>query len=255
MLGIDRTRCRPEYEAALFEDLRWLGLDWEEPVRRQSDHFADYRAALDRLGQARLLYPCFCTRKDIAEEIARADSAPHGGNYGPDGPLYPGTCRALPAAEREARLASGIPYALRLDVAKAQGAVATELRFMEQGCGPAGEHGDQIARPERAGDVVLARKGLPASYHLAVVVDDALQGVTLVTRGNDLFAATHIQRLLQALLGLAPPAYAHHRLVLDARGRKFSKRDHAVTLAALAAKRHGTPHAVRALANRPQAPE
>jgi glutamyl-Q tRNA(Asp) synthetase len=222
---IDRARSRPEYEDAIKSDLAWLGIRWEEPVRRQSEHFADYELALKKLGAQGLLYPCFCTRKEIADEIARAASAPHG----PEGALYPGLCRTLPLAERERRVREGAPYALRLDVAKAR-ALHSSLFFEERGRGPDGETGRQAARPELLGDIVLARKEMPASYHLAVVVDDALQGITLVTRGHDLFAATHIQRLLQALLGVETPAYAHHRLILDPSGKKFSKRDKAATL-------------------------
>lgn len=230
---IDVTRCRPEFERAIMEDLRWLGLDWEEPVRRQSEHFADYAAALKRLEAKGLLYPCFCTRKDIADEIARAGVAPQASELSPEGPLYPGTCRALTPSVRARRIAEGTAYALRLDVAKAKALLGHELTFEEQGSGPKGETGTQIARPELLGDVVLGRKELPASYHLAVVVDDALQGVTLVTRGNDLFPATPIQLLLQALLDFPATAYAHHRLILDAEGRKFSKRDRAATLSSL----------------------
>jgi len=226
---IDTARCRPEYEQAIRDDLRWLGLSFEEPVRRQSEHFADYAAALKTLDERGLLYPCFCTRKEITEEIARAATAPHG----PDGPLYPGTCRRLSTEARAARIAGGESYALRLDADKAVTMVAQPLTFVEQGAGPAGETGEQTARPALFGDVVLARKELQASYHLAVVVDDALQGVTLVTRGNDLFLATHIHRLLQECLGYEPPAYAHHRLILDASGKKFSKRDRSVTLESL----------------------
>ena len=226
---IDTTRCRPEYEQAIKDDLIWLGLAFEEPVRRQSEHFSDYATALKTLDERGLLYPCFCTRKEIADEIARAAEAPHG----PDGPLYPGTCRRLPPEVREARMAAGDSYALRLDVAKAVATLAGPLTFVEQGAGPAGETEEQIVRPALFGDVVLARKELPASYHLAVVIDDALQGVTLVTRGNDLFHATHVQRLLQASLGFDPPAYAHHRLILDESGKKLSKRDRSVTLESL----------------------
>jgi glutamyl-Q tRNA(Asp) synthetase len=237
---IDSTRCRPEYEQAIKDDLAWLGLAYEKPVRRQSEHFSDYAAALKTLDERGLLYPCFCTRKEIAEEIARAAEAPQG----PDGPLYPGTCRRLSPEAGEARIAAGESYALRLDVQKAIAATARTLTFIEQGAGPAGEIGEQIVRPALLGDVVLARKELPASYHLAVVVDDALQGVTLVTRGHDLFQATHIQRLLQACLGHEPPAYAHHRLILDASGRKFSKRDRSVTLDSL--RRAGaTPDSIK----------
>src|SRR6185503_6101356 len=208
---IDRGRSRREYEQAIKDDLGWLGLAFEEPVRRQSEHFSDYAAALKTLDEAGLLYPCFCTRKEIADEIARAAEAPHG----PDGPLYPGTCRRLSRETSTARIAAGESYALRLDVERAKAKVGRPLTFMEQGAGPNGESGEQVAHPALFGDVVLARKDLQASYHLAVVVDDALQGVTLVTRGNDLFPATHLHRLLQACLGFEPPAYAHHRLILD----------------------------------------
>jgi glutamyl-Q tRNA(Asp) synthetase len=239
---IDAARCRPEFTRAITDDLAWLGLSWEAPVRRQSEHFADYGHALDRLREAELLYPCFCTRKEIAEEIARADAAPHAGS---EGPPYPGTCRALSDAVRAGRMAQGAPYALRLDMARALARTRdSALAFEERGAGPRGETGRRIAQPASHGDVVLARKGLPASYHLAVVVDDALQGVTLVTRGDDLFAATSLQRLLQALLGLPTPAYAHHPLIRDAQGRKFSKRDQAATLASLRAS-GVTPDEVR----------
>jgi glutamyl-Q tRNA(Asp) synthetase len=225
---LDAGRCKPQYEAAILEDIGWLGLAFEQPVLCQSTRMAAYRAALDVLEARGLLYPCFCTRKDIAEEIARSVEAPHG----PDGPLYPGLCRALDKDERARRIECGTAYALRLDAAKAA-REPRELFFEEQGSGPNGETGRIPVNPLNFGDVVLARKEMPAAYHLAVVVDDAYQGVNLVTRGNDLFAATHVQRLLQALLGLPAPAYAHHRLILDERGRKFSKRDRAVTLRAL----------------------
>jgi glutamyl-Q tRNA(Asp) synthetase len=238
---IDTARCRPEYEQAIRDDLHWLGLMFEEPVRRQSEHFADYAAALKTLDAQGLLYPCFCTRKEIAEEIARAATAPHG----PDGPLYPGTCRRLSQETRQTRIAVGESYALRLDIEKAVATIAGPLTFVEEGTGPAGETGEQIVRPALFGDAVLARKDLPASYHLAVVVDDALQGVTLVTRGNDLFHATHLHRLLQMCLEYEPPAYAHHRLILDASGKKFSKRDRSVTLESL--RRDGnSPDSIRA---------
>jgi glutamyl-Q tRNA(Asp) synthetase len=215
---IDTTRVREDFVDALYEDLAWLGLRWEEPVLRQSARFDAYRAALAKLEARGLLYPCFCTRKDIAEEIARASGAPHG----PEGPLYPGTCRNLSAEARKARMESGAPYALRLDVRKAARLVGP-LTFVEYGKALAVE-------PLLFGDAVLARKETPTSYHLAVVVDDAFQGVTLVTRGDDLLSATHIQRVLQALLGLPAPTYAHHRLIRDAEGRKFSKRDRTATL-------------------------
>lgn len=219
---IDSSRCRPEFAAAILEDLAWLGLHWKQPVRRQSEHLDDYRAALARLDARGLLYPCFCTRKDIAEEIARAGHAPHG----PDGPLYPGLCRALSVPERRERMAAGEPHALRLDMAAAC-AQAGPLHWHDRAAGMV------IAQPEAFGDVVLARKDTPASYHLAVTVDDALQGVTLVTRGEDLFPSTHVHRLLQALLELPVPGYAHHRLLTDETGKRFAKRDRSLTLASL----------------------
>ena len=218
---IDRARCRPEFDAAILEDLAWLGLGWDGEVRRQSKHFDDYRAALARLNGEGMLYPCFCTRRDIQAEIARAGGAPQGEAAA----VYPGTCRRLSAAERAARIASGIDYALRLDLAAALTCTGP-LHWSEEG-----RH--IPAEPQRLGDVVLARKDVPVSYHLAVAVDDALQGVTLVTRGIDLFAATHIHRVLQALLGLPTPAYRHHPLLTDAAGRRLAKRDKALTVRAM----------------------
>jgi glutamyl-Q tRNA(Asp) synthetase len=225
---IDTTRARPEFEAAIFEDLAWLGLHWETPVLRQTQRFDVYRDAFNALTRRELLYPCFCTRKDIADEIARASEAPHG----PEGALYPGTCRHLRKVDSAKRMNAGEPFAWRLDARKS-GEVAGPLTFVEEGAGPHSQHGVVTVAPELLGDVVLARKETPTSYHLAVVVDDAFQGVNLVTRGNDLFFATHVQRLLQAVLSLPEPRYAHHRLILDEQGRKFSKRDHAVTLRSL----------------------
>jgi glutamyl-Q tRNA(Asp) synthetase len=241
---IDAGRARADFEAALLDDLAWLGLDWPAPVRRQSEHFDDYRAALDRLAAQDLLYPCFCTRADIRAEIERAGAAPHATSHGPDGaPLYPGTCRALDASLRAERIAAGAPHALRLDVARAS-AQAGPLRWHD--C----VQGDIVARPAIFGDVVLARRDTPASYHLAVTLDDHLQGVTLVTRGEDLFESTHVHRLLQALLGLDVPDYHHHRLLLDDTGKRFAKRDRAVSLRDLRA-RGATPAEVRALAGFP----
>jgi glutamyl-Q tRNA(Asp) synthetase len=237
---IDRTRCRSAFEAALSEDLAWLGLSWETPVRRQSEHIDDYTGALARLEAGGLVYPCFCTRRAIAAEIAAAAAAPHLATRGPDGPVYPGTCRALPETERRARIAAGIPYALRLDVAEASRRTGP-LAWTDR------ERGRQAARPEIFGDVVLARKETPTSYHLAVTVDDALQGVTVVTRGEDLFAATHVHRLLQALLGLPTPDYHHHRLLTGRDDRRFAKRDKSATLRALR-EAGRTPAEVRALA-------
>jgi glutamyl-Q tRNA(Asp) synthetase len=222
---IDTTRCRPEFEPMIFEDLTWLGVAWDGAVVRQSERFGAYRDALDRLAAMGLTYPCFCTRKEIQDEIARAGDAPSG----PEGHLYPGTCRGLDDATRAMRIARGDAYALRLDAQRAAARVGA-LTFVEQGAGPHGEHGVVAVDPLLFGDFVLSRKDTPASYHLAVVLDDALQGVTLVTRGCDLHAAAHIQRVLQALLDLPEPSYAHHRLILDASGKKFSKRDPSVTL-------------------------
>jgi glutamyl-Q tRNA(Asp) synthetase len=228
---IDQSRCRPEFTAAILEDLAWLGLDWDGPVHVQSEHMKDYRAALEVLRARNLLYPCFCTRADIAA----AATAPHG----PEGAIYPGTCRSLGEAERAARIASGATYALRLDTGRSLAEIGP-LAFNESGrtiaADPAGE-----------GDVVLARKDTPTSYHLAVTLDDALQGVTLVTRGVDLLLATHIHRLLQALLGLPVPEYRHHALLVDADGKRYAKRDRALTLRAL--RQSGKPPTeIRALA-------
>ncbi|MBC8239973.1 MAG: tRNA glutamyl-Q(34) synthetase GluQRS [Alphaproteobacteria bacterium] len=218
---IDQTRCRPEYEAAMLEDLAWLGLVWEQPVRRQSEHMADYAAALETLTVAGLTYPCFCTRKQIAREIAAAPSAPHG----PDGALYPGTCRGLSADERQDRIAGGAAYAIRLDSHLAAARVGPGLLWHDR------QQGAQALQAGLHGDVVLARKDTPTSYHLAVTVDDALQGITLVTRGADLFAASHVHRLLQALLNLPTPEYDHHPLLRDAAGVRLAKRDGAISLA------------------------
>ena len=219
---IDRARCLSEFEAALIEDLSWLGLTWETPVRRQSEHMNDYAQAIARLAADALVYPCFCTRREIAAEMIAAAAAPHG----PDGTIYPGTCRALAESERRARIAAGMPYALRLDVARASRRTGP-LAWTDR------EKGTQTALPEIFGDVVLARKDTPTSYHLAVTVDDALQGVTLVTRGEDLFAATYVHRLLQALLDLPTPDYHHHRLLAGRDGRRFAKRDQSLTLRSL----------------------
>ena len=236
---IDRGRCRPEFESAILEDLAWLGLSWDEPVRRQSEHLDDYRAALDRLAERGLVYPCFCTRKEIRAEIARAGRAPHG----PEGPLYPGLCRGLPADEGRSRIAGGEAHALRLDLARALESVG-DLAWEDLG------EGFIEATPEILGDVVLARKDVPTSYHLAVTWDDALQGVTLVTRGADLLPATHVHRLLQALLGLPTPTWHHHALVEDESGKRLAKRHDALSIRALRAAGR-SPAEVRALAGFP----
>lgn len=230
---IDQARARAEFVTAIFTDLQWLGLTWPEPVLYQSRRMNIYRAALARLEEMGVTYPCFCTRAAIARQIAAAGLAPSG-----PAPVYPGTCRALSRAERNACMRAGHGYAIRLDMAQAV-ALAGPLTFRE--------HAETLpADPMSHGDVVIARKDMPTSYHLSVVLDDAEQGVTLVTRGADLLAATHVQRLLQALLHLPAPAYAHHRLIVDEQGRKLSKRDGAITLRALREKGAG-PADIRAL--------
>ena len=216
---IDATRCRREFEAAIYQDLAWLGLSWETPVRRQSDHLDDYRAALVRLEADGLLYRCFRTRREVAEAIA---SAPHGAmDMFRGGPL--------PPDEEARRLAAGEPFAWRLSLDAAAGKLGGfgGLNFLEAGAGTI------PARPELGGDVVLARKDVGVAYQLAVVVDDALQGITQVIRGRDLLEATHVQRLLQALLGLPAPTYRHHPLLTGPDGRRYAKRDRAETLASL----------------------
>jgi glutamyl-Q tRNA(Asp) synthetase len=214
---IDVVRCRPEYERAIYEDLAWLGLHWEEPVRRQSEHLADYAGALDHLRDRGLIYPCFCTRGDILRAIAGRPDWPRD----PDGaPLYPGTCRHLGASQRETRLALGERAAWRLDIDKARNA-AEPLTWREYDTQDVER--DSIAEPLAWGDVVLARRDIGTSYHISVVVDDARQRITDIVRGKDLFAATSVHRLLQALLGLAAPRYQHHDLITDASGHKLSK--------------------------------
>jgi glutamyl-Q tRNA(Asp) synthetase len=219
---IDPARCRPEYEDAIYEDLCWLGMTWESPVRRQSAHLDDYRRALETLSAQGLVYPSFESRAEIAKLVA-AREADGPWPRDPDGaPLYPGTAKQLSADERARLIASGAPYALRLDMSTAI-ARAGNLSWIEQGEGPDGETGRITTDPLRWGDVILARKETPTSYHLSVVVDDALQGVTDVVRGEDLFHATGVHRLLQRLLGLPEPAYRHHRLIRDEAGHKLAK--------------------------------
>jgi len=221
---IDAGRCRHDHIEGIVEDLRWLGLHWDGEIVFQSGRLALYHAACDRLRADGLLYPCFCTRAQISAEIGASASAPHG----PYGPIYPGSCKRLLRHQVELRLAAGAPHAWRLDVAEAAARV-----------GPLSWHdrhaGEVPATPELHGDVVLARKDAPTSYHLAVTVDDAAQGVTDVIRGEDLFAATHVHRLLQALLGLPTPAYHHHRLLADAGGERLAKRRGSPTLASMRA--------------------
>jgi glutamyl-Q tRNA(Asp) synthetase len=232
---IDATHCLPEFEQAIYDDLGWLHLTWEQPVRRQSEHMADYASALGRLQAQGLIYPCFCTRAEIRAEIARAGAAPHGS----EGPLYPGTCRRLDDAERVRRIAAGVPYALRLDAEKAA-EIAGALTWHDR------ERGTIVADWRAHGDVVLARKETPTSYHLSVTLDDHLQGVTLVTRGTDLFEATHIHRLLQALLGLNTPHYHHHGMIAGPGGERLAKRAGAPTLQSLR-EAGRTPAQVRAM--------
>ncbi|WP_282607466.1 tRNA glutamyl-Q(34) synthetase GluQRS [Pelagibius sp. Alg239-R121] len=216
---IDTTRCRPKFAQDMIEDLEWLGLTWDGAPLYQSSRNRDYAQALERLTDLNVLYPCFCTRADIKAEIAESAAAPHG----PDGPLYPGLCRGLSDNEREARRARGVPHALRLDVGRAM-AIAGPLKWFDQG------KGEIVAQPEIFGDVVLARKDIATSYHLAVTLDDAFQQITLVTRGEDLFAATHVHRLLQALLELPVPQWHHHALLEDDSGRRLAKRHAALSL-------------------------
>jgi len=232
---IDPARCRPEFETAIDEDLAWLGLSWEKPVRRQSEHFAEYRAALEELTALGLVYPSFESRTEVARLIAeREKEAPWPRD--PDGaPLYPGSARLLSAEERQRLLKSGAPFALRLDMAAACARVG-KLCWTERGEGPAGEAGTITADPAAWGDVIIARKETPTSYHLSVVVDDALQGITEVVRGQDLFWATSVHRLLQELLALPQPTFRHHRLIRDAAGQKLSKSTDATGLRELRAR-------------------
>lgn len=223
---IDIRRCRREYERSILEDLEWLGLNWDGKVRRQSDHFADYGQALDQLAARGLIYPCFCSRADIARELAASAAAPHASSLGPDGPLYPGTCRCLTMAERRSRLAGGVEHCLRLDAAKAA-ALAGPYQFVDE------SRGRIAGEPLLMGDFVIARKDTPTSYHLSVTIDDHLQGVTLVTRGEDVFPSTHVHVLLQKLLGYETPLYAHHKLLTDGAGRRFAKRDRDMTIRAM----------------------
>ncbi|MEM6670700.1 MAG: tRNA glutamyl-Q(34) synthetase GluQRS [Pseudomonadota bacterium] len=253
---IDQARCRPELEAAMLEDLEWLGLRWETPVLRQSDRMGAYAEALASLDARGLLYPCFCSRKDI-QSVLQAPQE----QAGPDGPAYPGTCRDLPERKRIQRETNGDPFALRLNMRRAIAAlggagVVKKLSFKELGRGPGGESGKVTLDPsfliDACGDVALARKEIPTSYHLAVVLDDAHQGVTHVTRGEDLFAATHVHRLLQALLGRPTPHYRHHKLIRDEDGRRLAKRDRDAGIAELRAG-GATPKDIREMVGLPEA--
>ena len=246
---IDTARCKPEFETAIYQDLAWLGIAWEHPVRRQSEHFSAYRDANKTLTAQGLIYSSFESRAEIARLVAEHEVA---GPWprDPDGaPLYPGTARLLSTEERERLMAQATPYALRLDMAAAI-ARAGDLGWSELGAGPDGESGIVAARPQAWGDVILARKETPTSYHLAVVIDDALQGVTEVVRGQDLFWSTSVHRLLQALLGLRAPAYRHHPLMRDAAGQKLSKSTQATGLRELRAA-GATPADIRRLVGLP----
>lgn len=229
MEDIDRARCKPCFEAAILDDLRWLGITWQPPILRQSERFPLYEQALDRLDRQGVLYPCFCTRGEIARSVAGMPDWPRD----PDGtPLYPGTCRRLTAPERTARREAGRSAALRLDMQAARGrGLDLPLGWVEFGEADVSEWIE--ARPERWGDVLLCRRDVPTSYHLSVVCDDEAQGVTDVVRGDDLRAATSLHRLLQVLLGYREPAYHHHRLIRDETGRKLSKSHGAPALRSL----------------------
>jgi glutamyl-Q tRNA(Asp) synthetase len=242
---IDAARCRPQFEAAIYQDLVWLGIRWEEPVRRQSAHLADYRAALAKLEAQGLVYPSFESRAEIGRLVAQREAALGAWPRDPDGaPLYPGSAKGMPAAERAKRMAAGEPYALRLDMTRAI-ARAGPLTWSEE-AGPRSGTRAVAAAPDAWGDVILARKETPTSYHLSVTVDDALQGVTHIVRGEDLFWSTSVHRLLQHLLGLRVPTYRHHRLILGDDRRKLSKSTRATALRELRA--HGaTPADIRTM--------
>lgn len=242
---IDLTRCTPAFEEGIYRDLAWLGIEWEEPVRRQSDHFDDYASALETLIDAGIVYPSFLSRGQVRAIIADAEADGALWPKDPDGvPLFPSLERDLSQSERLARMKDGEPYAFRLNVEAALRNVRGDLVWIEQGSGPDGETGEVRADPAAWGDVVIARKEMPTSYHLSVVVDDALQGVTHIVRGRDLFHATAMQRLLQELLGLPAPVHFHHDLVIGDDGRKLSKSRRDTGLAAL--REAGlTPHDIR----------
>lgn len=234
MEDIDTARCTPQYEAGMLADLKWLGLAWEEPVRRQSQHFAEYAAVLDRLVRDELVYPAFMSRGEIRAFITESEGRGRDWPRDPDGvPLYPPVDKALPAKERKRRIAENAPFAWRLDIDAAMARVGRHLAWMEFVDETLTATRPVEARPQDWGDVIVARRDVPTSYHLAVVMDDALQGVSHVVRGQDLFSATGVQRLLQELLGLPQPAYFHHRLILGPDGRKLSKSLKDTGLAAL----------------------
>ena len=223
---IDRSRCRPIFVQSILDDLAWLGFKWSKPVRHQSDHFADYQAALDQMADRGLLYPCFCTRRQIAAEIAAATTAPHEQQTPLIDPVYPGTCRRLAPEQVKDSMQEGKPYALRLDSERALESIRQPLEFICDG-------ETLTANPAAFGDIILARRDCPTSYHLSVVVDDAAQGIDLVTRGIDLKPAAQIHRLLQALLDLPVPKYQHHPLILDEKGQRLAKRADSLSLATM----------------------
>ncbi|WP_026616300.1 tRNA glutamyl-Q(34) synthetase GluQRS [Ensifer aridi] len=244
---IDQTRCRPEFERAIFEDLAWLGLRWEEPVRRQSEHLDVYAAALERLKAMGLVYPSVMTRGEIKAAVVAAEAEGEPWPRDPDGtPLYPGRERDLSPDQQVAIIASGRPYAWRLDMEKAVKHADASLAWREMGPSPASETSLVAADPAAWGDVILSRSDAPSSYHLSVVVDDAEQGVTHVVRGRDLYHATSVHRLLQRLLSLPEPIYHHHRLILGPDGRKLSKSSEDTGIAAFRAAGY-TPADVRAM--------
>ncbi|MDF1824533.1 MAG: tRNA glutamyl-Q(34) synthetase GluQRS [Verrucomicrobiales bacterium] len=220
---IDFNRCEQAKTEQIFDDLAWLGLKWETPVRIQSQHLEDYHSAADKLRNDGLLYPCFCTRKDILREVEEAGRAPHGS----EGPVYPGICRRLSQDEQEHRIASGEAHALRLDLEKALEKTGASMTWQDSLAG------EQIARPEVLGDAIIVRKDIGTSYHLAVVVDDGLQEITDIVRGVDLFESTHLHVVLQRLLGLPTPNYHHHALLTDEKGERLAKRNQSITLKAL----------------------
>lgn len=244
MEDTDASRSRAEYEQAIYDDLHWLGLTWEEPVMHQSMRTPAYVEALELLRTKDLIYPCFCTRKEIEAEFRASVSAPHHTMMGPDGPLYPGTCKHLSAEEAATRVAANEPHALRLHCDRAMAAAPADLSYMEHGAGTDGSTGIITAQPDIFGDAVLARKDAPASYHLAVVVDDAAQDITLITRGKDLSPSTHLHRLLQHLLDLPCPEYLHHELIVDDNGKRLAKRNDALAISTLRADGK-TPEAIR----------
>jgi glutamyl-Q tRNA(Asp) synthetase len=245
---IDDSRCRPEYEAAIYEDLRWLGVSWEEPVRRQSEHHADYRAAIAKLDAMGLVYPAFESRSEISRYVVEREAKGEVFGRDPDGGVrYPGMSKSLPETERRRLIEAGAPYALRFDMAGALKRVG-QLTWSESG---EGKEAAPAAAPEAWGDVILARKDVPNSYHLSVVVDDALQGVTDVARGEDLYPSTSVHRVLQALLGFDAPRYHHHRLILDSEGRKLSKSSQSTGLRELRAS-GATPADIRRMVGMPE---